>query len=160
MAKSTQAKELNVPAAFSGLGQLLLYTRYGDPRDPGFEQKWLTVWDVKDAFPWFPKRRLYIHKHFQPMLEAAFKDLSVLNLQEEILTYDGCFNLRMIRGSRSVLSVHAWGAAIDLNAKENPLGGAGQWSEAFIAVLEKHDICCGQSWNGRKDPMHFAMVTG
>lgn len=160
MADVAKTQNLNVPPAFSGQGQLVLYTRYGDPREPGFEQKWMTIWELKNDFPWFPKKRIYIHKHFQPMLEAAFKEMSMLNLFSEIQTYDGCFNIRMVRGSRSVLSTHAWGAAIDLNAKENPLAGTGQWSAAFIAVMEKHGICCGQSWNGRKDPMHFAMVNG
>jgi hypothetical protein len=160
MAKSSKPTELNVPPAFSGTGQLLLYTRYGDPRETGFEPKWMMLWDIRKAFPWFPKRSIYIHKHFRPMLEAAFHELVLTNLHEEIKTYDGCFNIRMVRGSRSVLSTHAWGAAIDLNARENPLGSAGKWSPQFITVMEKHEVCCGQSWKGRKDPMHFAMVDG
>lgn len=153
-------EDLHLPLAFSGAGQLMLYTRYGDPREPGFEQKWMTVWDLETDFPWFPEKRIYLHKHFQPMLEAAFKELSLSNLFTEVKTCDDCFNLRMVRGSSSVMSVHAWGAAIDLNASENPLAGSGSWSTAFIDVMEKHGLCCGQSWNGRKDPMHFAMVNG
>lgn len=160
MAKSPNLNELNVPPEFSGPGQLLLYTRYGDPRDAGFEQKWMNLWDVKKEFPWFPVRDIYIHKHFRPMLEEAFKELSVMGLQDELKTCDGCFDIRMLSGGNQVLSIHSWGAAIDLNAKDNPLGSFGKWSDSFIAIMEKHDICCGQSWNGRRDPMHFAMING
>lgn len=149
-----------LPVDFSGPAQFILYTRYGDPRKTGFEQKWIVPWDIRQHFPWFPKRTIYVHKHFKNMLEAAFAELFILNLQEEIKTFDGAYAIRKLRGSKGVLSVHSWGAGIDLNADDNPLGSAGRWSEAFIAVMKKHDICCGQEWSGRKDPMHFAMVDG
>jgi hypothetical protein len=138
----------------------LLFTRYGDPRDAGFEQKWITEWFVQEKFPWFPKREMVIHKHFRPLLEQAFRDLAVLGLQDEIKTFDKAYNRRYIRGSKAVLSVHSWGAAIDLNARENPLGSTGNWSREFIEVMVNNHIFCGQNWIGRKDPMHFAMVNG
>lgn len=153
-------KPVTPPLEFSGAAQLILYTRYGDPRDPGFELKWLTAWEVQQAHPWFPKRRLYLHKHFWPLLDAAFTALGAHNLQGEIRTFDSGFNIRNVRGSRSVLSVHSWGAAIDLNSKENPLASEGGWSAAFLEVMKEANIFCGQLWQGRKDPMHFAMVDG
>ena len=159
MAKQT-ISELELPTAFSGPAQLKLYTRYGDPRASGYEQKWLTFWEIKEEFPWFPKKNISVHKHFKALLEAAFKELQLSNLFSEIKSFDGGHKVRMLRGSKGVMSLHSWGAAIDMNASENPLGGAGNWSAAFIEVMEKHGICCGQSWNGRKDPMHFAMANG
>lgn len=158
--RTNPKEELILPADFSGAAQLLLYTRYGDPRISGFEQKWITAWDVKNHFPWFPKRRIFVHKHFKTMLEEAFSVLSATQLYEEIHSFDGAYALRSLRGSRGVLSIHSWGAAIDLNMRENPLGSAGKWSREFIAVMQQHNICCGQEWSGRKDPMHFAMVDG
>ncbi|MBL7717436.1 MAG: M15 family metallopeptidase [Flavipsychrobacter sp.] len=152
--------KLELPIEFSGPAQLLLYTRYGDPREPGWENKWITTWDVRERFPWFPRREILIHKHFRPMLESAMKDLVLYNLYHEIRTFDGCFKLRNIKGSRSILSVHAWGAAIDLNSLENPNGSIGRWSEELIQVMVNNGIFCGQNWIGRKDPMHFAMVNG
>lgn len=157
---TSRTKELHIPPEFSGAAQLILYTRYGDPRQPGWENKWMTLWTVREQFPWFPKRKIYLHKHFRPLLEKAFKTLSVLGLQEEIQTFDGSFHIRNIRGSKAVLSVHSWGAAIDLNARLNPLGSSGAWSEAFINTMTRSNIFCGQNWQGRKDPMHFAMVDG
>jgi hypothetical protein len=156
---ATRRSGVNIPVEFSGPAQLVLFTRYGDPREPGFEQKWITDWFVQEHFPWFPKRQICVHKHFKTQLEKAFKDLAVLGLQDEIKTSDKGFVIRTIKGS-PVLSLHSWGAAIDLNAKENPLGSAGKWSKEFIEVMVNNQIFCGQNWIGRKDPMHFAMVNG
>lgn len=153
-------KSVSLPPEFSGAAQLILYTRYGDPRDPAFENKWMTSWEVQKTHPWFPKRRLYVHKQFWPLLDAAFSALSAHNLQGEIKTFDGGFNIRNVRGSRGVLSVHSWGAAIDLNAKQNPLASEGTWSPAFLEVIKDAGLYSGQLWHGRKDPMHFAMVDG
>ncbi|RYZ53720.1 MAG: M15 family peptidase [Sphingobacteriales bacterium] len=153
-------KSVPVPPAFSGPAQLMLFTRYGDPRDVGFEQKWITEWFVQEQFPWFPKRDISVHKHFKPFLEHAFRDLAVLGLHEQIRSCDKAFHIRPIRGSKEVLSVHSWGCAVDLNVRENPLGSSGNWSKEFIEVMVNSNIFCGQNWIGRKDPMHFAMVNG
>ena len=153
-------QNLELPPEFSGPAQLILYTRYGDPRIPGWDNKWLTTWQVRERFPWFPKKEMIIHKHFWPMLENAFRDLTVYGYCKEIKTFDGAFKLRNIKGSKSVLSLHAWGAAIDMNAEENPHGASGKWSNDFIQVMVNNGIFCGQNWIGRKDPMHFAMVNG
>lgn len=90
----------------------------------------------------------------------AFARLQQLNLHTEIKTFDGCFNIRLVRGSKSVYSIHSWGCAIDLNAADNPLASAGKWSADFISVMVNSNIYCGQNWLGRKDPMHFALVNG
>jgi hypothetical protein len=158
--KPENMNEIELPMEFSGPAQLILYTRYGDPRVTGWENKWITCWDVRERFPWFPKKDIEIHKHFKPMLESAFRDLVLFDLYREIKTFDGCFKLRNITGSKSVLSLHAWGAAIDLNANENVHGSVGKWSPEFIQIMVNNGIYCGQNWIGRKDPMHFAMVNG
>jgi hypothetical protein len=151
---------LSIPAKFSGGAQVVLYTRYGDPEEEAFEQKWICVWDVRNSYPWFPKRRIALHKHFKDLLDGALRELEMKNLHTEIKSMDEAFRVRSVRGSKCVLSTHSWGAAIDLNAADNPMASEGKWSAAFIEVMEKHKIYCGQSWNGRKDPMHFAMVNG
>src|SRR5690606_37499395 len=144
----------------SGEAQLILYTRYGDPREKGWENKWLNDWQVQKRFPWFPVEKIVIHKHFQPLLESAFSELELLQIHTEIKTIDETYHLRNIRGSQGVLSTHCWGGAIDMNAKENPLGSQGHWSARFIEAMESNNVFCGQSWTGRKAPMHFAMVNG
>lgn len=149
-----------LPAAFAAPAQELLYKRYGDPRVPAFEPAWMTLWAVRDAFPWFPQARIYVHRDFKAALIPAFTALQNGGHYREIKTFDGCFNIRHVRGSYSVLSVHSWGAAIDLNAWDNPMATAGKWTAAFIRTMQAHRIYCGQSWTGRKDPMHFALVNG
>jgi len=152
-------KDIVLPPEFSGAAQLVLFTRYGDPREAGWENKWLITWRVHQLHPWFPKSEITIHKHFWPLLNDAFLELDKRGLHNEIKTFSTGHELRNISDS-PVLSVHSWGAAIDLNSIENPTGSMGNWSEDFISVMVKHGIHCGQNWNGIKDPMHFAMVDG
>jgi hypothetical protein len=154
------SSELSFPPKFSGAAQLQLFTRYGDPEAEGFAEKWITPWDVRKAFPWFPKQIIHIHKHYRPMLDDAFRALEMAALTDEIKSFDGGFDLRCIKGSNIVLSMHSWGCAIDMNAAQNPLGSEGTWSKAFLKVMADHLIFCGQEWTGRKDPMHFAMING
>ncbi|XZF16135.1 M15 family metallopeptidase [Chitinophagaceae bacterium MMS25-I14] len=145
---------------FSGSAQQLLYIRYGDPRLPGWQKKWMIRWEIRKDFSWFPAGSIYVHKDFKVQLGNAFRQLEVNKLHHEIKTFDGAFNIRYVRGSDVVLSVHSWGAAIDMNAAENPLGAAGKWSAAFLEAMLLNGVFCGQNWIGRKDPMHFALVNG
>ena len=148
------------PVEFSGEAQIILFTRYGDPREAGWTNRWLNEWSVKDEFSWFPEKMITIHKHFRPMLQEAFKKLEAAGVHNEIHSFDGCYMLRTIGDNDSVLSVHSWGAGIDLNAEDNHIGSAGIWSDTFIKIMESCDIYCGQNWSGRKDPKHFSMVNG
>lgn len=148
------------PIAFAAPAQQTLLSAYGDPRTPGWEEQWMLLWKVAEEFPWFPKPAIYLHKDFKVLLQQAFRQLEQRGLHKEIKSCDGCFNIRHVRGSYSVLSVHSWGAAVDLNARDNPLGTSGRWSPQFLEVMNSCRIFCGQLWTGRKDPMHFAMVNG
>lgn len=153
------ANNIVLPPEFSGPAQLLLYTRYDDPRVAGWDTKWITSWRVTQLHPWFPAQDIKIHKHFWPMLQSAFLELEQMGLHREINSCHHCHHLEQVHQS-PVLSVHSWGAAIDLNAEKNPAGSLGTWSDEFIGVMMKHGIHCGQNWNGVKEPMHFAMVDG
>ncbi len=152
------ANEIKLPPAFSGPGQLILYTRYGDPREPGWANKWIINWHVQQLHPWFPQEEIQIHKHFWPLLQDAFFELERSGLHTEIRTFDHCHHVAHLYES-PVLSVHSWGAAIDLNAADNPKGTTGTWSADFNKVMTKNGIYCGQNWQN-KEPMHFAMVEG
>lgn len=149
-----------IPVAFAAPAQQYLYENYGDPRIAGWENRWMMLWQVRKDFPWFPQEKMYLHKDFQPLLKKAFDALTANGCYHEIKTFDGCFNIRHVRGGYSVLSIHSWGAAIDLNARDNPIATAGKWSKAFIDTMKQCGIYCGQTWTGRKDPMHFAMING
>ncbi|MFT3908263.1 MAG: M15 family metallopeptidase [Ferruginibacter sp.] len=140
--------------------QEILTQRYGKPTASNFESKWMVVWKIREEFAWFPKAKIYIHKDFMAKLRVAFTALQQNNLHKEIKTCEGAFNIRLVRGSSSVYSIHSWGCAIDMNAADNPLASTGKWSTRFIQTMETCGIFCGQNWIGRKDPMHFALVNG
>jgi hypothetical protein len=156
---SGEGEDIKLPPAFAGPAQLVLFTRYDDPRSPGWDNKWIVKWHVQQLHPWFPSEEITIHKHFWPLLHDAFTELEQLGLQNEIRTAHACHKVDYLHYS-PVLSVHSWGAAIDLNAQDNPMGTTGTWSEAFLGVMARNGIYCGQKWTGLKEPMHFAMVDG
>jgi hypothetical protein len=156
---TTGNKDLQVPIAFSGPAQLLLYTRYGDPREPGWENKWITTWKVQQLHPWFPAEEIKIHKHFWPLLRDAFLELEKQGLHTEINSVHTCHEIGHLHDS-PVLSVHSWAAALDMNREDNPMGSMGRWSDDFIKVMEQNGVYCGQNWRGIRDPAHFAMAEG
>jgi hypothetical protein len=148
------------PVSFSAPAQHELFRRYGDPTSEGWQKKWLMEWAVETYFPWLPQESIIVHIDFQPLLDNVFKQLELSGLQDEINTLDEAFNIRYVHGSKTALSVHSWGAAIDMNGHQNPVGTAGRWSKKFLEVMSYNHIYCGMNWQGRKDPMHFAMVNG
>jgi len=85
----------------------------------------------------------------------------------ELKTFDGCFNPRYIRGSKTKISNHAFGLAIDFNASQNQLGftreelmmkGLKPFSKTFIEVAENCHIGCGANFKARPDLQHFEFV--
>ena len=106
--------------------------------------------------------KIYCNKIFGKIIEAWLLALLEADVLKEIKTWDGCFNVRMKRGLRS-LSLHAFGCAVDINASHNPLGltaedcrrrGLTPFSEKFIATSRPF-VECGADWKTRPDGMHF-----
>jgi hypothetical protein len=67
----------------------------------------------------------------------------------------GTYNHRMIRGSATKWSNHAYGAAIDINAEENGFNVEGNIPLPMIAAFKAEGARWGGDYKGRKDPMHF-----
>ena len=68
---------------------------------------------------------------------------------------------REVRGSQTVLSNHASGTAIDLNAKIHPLGRAGTFPLAKVPMIRALAKKYGLRWGGdfrRPDEMHFEIT--
>lgn len=144
-----------------------LTSKYGNPSIDtiNWERKNMIIWKLSPlihlAIPCLPSK-IYIHWKFRPVVENWLGDLIKEGVSEEIITYDGCWNVRKKRGLQS-LSIHAYGMAIDLNASHNPLGltreecmakGLKPFSKEFIDVSRKH-LDCGGDWIKRPDLMHF-----
>ncbi len=151
--------DIELPKEFSGHAQFVLYNRYGDPRVCGWENKWINHWKIQERFPWFPEKIIMVHKHFQTMLEKAILQLTIYDLYKEIRSFVSCFEIRNMKVDNSLLSLHSWGAAIDLNSIDDDPTMA-RWSLDFLRIMTENGIYCGQNWIERKDPMHFAMVNG
>ena len=90
---------------------------------------------------------IWAHYKTQEAIEAARMHL-----------YGGANQFRTMRGANR-LSVHSWGAAIDLDPVKNPLGrpwrdGAGMMPLPVIQAFQKEGWVWGGSWS-RPDAQHF-----
>lgn len=145
-----------------------LLARYGNPMEKplDFEHQWMISWNVPmwidTHIPALPNR-LYLNKDLIPVIEETFNRIIGLGAYKEIKTFDGLFNIRYVRGSKTKLSIHSWGLAIDLNASHNPLGvskeqarskGLNPFSTLFDEIWKDTGWTCGSSFQ-RCDGMHF-----
>ena len=132
--------------------------KYGEPA-PAFERKWMAVYGVNGytsqlhALP----RKIYMNKDMWIPLDEAFRNLIKFGLQDELKTWDGCFNIRPQRGS-SVPSIHSWGVAVDVNAAWNGLGKVPTLSPLFVRAFKMAGFDWGGDWKGKRiDGMHFQL---
>lgn len=71
--------------------------------------------------------------------------------------FAGCWNPRYIRattGTSAGISRHAWGAAVDLNTRSNPVGSAGTQDPRLVSTVLDWGFTWGGDWLV-PDPMHF-----
>jgi LysM repeat protein len=152
-------------AIIATFGDIRGYARDDGTPDP----KWETQFMARAALP-FPipldwdrsksASGIRCHKLIAPLLEAVFTDIVGKGLQGSVKTYGGGYNWRMKRGQAKP-STHSWGIAIDLNARTNAMGTAGDMDPALVALLEGYGFTWGGRWSGRnKDPMHFQYCSG
>jgi len=106
---------------------------------------------------------LFFHKKAGKQLQALWAEWREAGLLGRVLVFDGAFNARFIRGSRSVLSNHAFGTAFDVNAEFNPLGhvpaARGERGCVFdlVPIAHKHGFFWGGHFS-RQDGMHFEIA--
>jgi hypothetical protein len=95
------------------------------------------------------------NRAFFPALVGALKDVQAAGLGGEIHTYSGCYAARTVaRSSTAPPSQHAYGAAIDINAPENPYGATPTMDPKIVRIFERW----GFLWGGdflTPDGMHF-----
>ncbi len=101
------------------------------------------------------------HKLIVPQLQRLFAAWEQEGLMHKVLTWDGCWNPRFIRGSRTTLSNHAWGTAFDICAQWNRLGAQpalkfqpGSVRE-LVKTAERHGFFWGGHFKSRLDGQHF-----
>lgn len=134
-----------------------LLERYGKPWDDvdAWWEKWGAPAQLPEPLRRLTKRgRLWVNRDIAPIIESAFNQIADEGLSSHIKTYDGCFNVRKIRGASTQWSIHSWALAIDLNAATNAMGSTPTMNQRVVQIFEAH----GFIWGGRfkrKDGMHF-----
>lgn len=130
------------------------FSKYGSPKA---ESKFMVLWDVPtDLEIGVIPKRIYCNKDAVKPLAKAFKNLIERDCIKELKTWDGCFNIRKIRGG-NLMSLHSWGIAVDVNAFENGLGRTPKLSAEFVKCFTDAGFDWGGNWR-RRDGMHFQLA--
>lgn len=110
--------------------------------------------------------KITCHKLVADQLRAIFNDLlahyGLQKLQElGIDLYGGCYNKRLMRGSKTKWSTHSWGIALDLDPERNTLRETKKTArfarpeyKPMIAIFYKHGFE-GLGPEQDRDWMHF-----
>ena len=108
--------------------------------------------------------RLRFHKKAVEQLKALWAAWEQAGVLHHVLTYEGSYNPRFIRGSRETLSNHAYGSAFDINYQWNRLGAVpaleGQQGSVreLVDIANEHGFFWGGHFQGRPDGMHFEVA--
>lgn len=100
------------------------------------------------------------HRLLSDRFQEVFQRIHSEGFWEDLRTFDGCFNDRDMKGSKTRRSTHAWGIAVDLNAAENPLGEDGSLSKDVVRIFLEEGFIWGGHFEKRRDPMHFQFASG
>jgi D-alanyl-D-alanine carboxypeptidase len=85
------------------------------------------------------------HRKLIPMVKAALYEVIEAGLGPEIEVYSGCWASRTIaRSPTAPPSYHAYGAAIDINAPQNPYGAKPTMDREIVRIFESQ----GFNWGG------------
>jgi hypothetical protein len=108
-----------------------------------------------------PGGRIPFYKEGAAQLLAMFRAWKDAGLIDRILTWNGSWNPRFVRGSTSYLSNHAFATAFDINAQWNPFGAvpAPVGAKGSVRELAAMAPDFGFYWGGwYKDGMHFELA--
>ena len=104
------------------------------------------------------------HRLAAKQLQGVFKGWSKARLLGRLVTWDGSFVARFIRGSDKDLSNHAFGSAFDINAALNALGaepalpGKQGCLYDLVRIANDHGFYWGGHFSKRRDGMHFEVA--
>jgi len=108
--------------------------------------------------------KVAFHKRGADSFVKFWKYVEAENLLPCVKSWHGSYSPRLVRGSKAVLSTHAYGIAFDLNAKWNPFGGsiASYHEPGCLYDIVDIAIECGFFWGGHfnsvSDGMHFELA--
>lgn len=146
---------------------------YGDPTKNEVEPQLVYIYppwkmfypqeDQNHHITRLPVTKIRVHKKCAAAFNAAFAEIWLAFNKDQaqidavgLNEYNGAYEKRLIRGSRTDWSNHSFGAAIDINASKNPLGATtGQMPQEAIDAFTRQGMLWGGFYGGRKDLMHF-----
>lgn len=141
--------------------------RYGQITDGSWKQagRWCVMTPVPDeiAINWINSgtgqhcTHIYMNKDMVAAFNQAMQNIINAGLGRELETFDGCLNIRDVRGKPGTPSTHSYALALDLNALTNQLGQ----QPTVSADLVKCFTDAGFSWGGsfsRVDGQHFSFA--
>jgi len=157
------ASGVNPPVVFKQVfGEFDAYPRSDDPVYLNMDHAWYAAHIQTRTVPIFTDPVTCNRALFPPLI-GALKDVQAAGLASEIHTYSGCYAPRTVaRSPIAPPSNHSYGAAIDINAPENPYGATPTMDRRIVKIFERW----GFIWGGRfliPDGMHFeygAVPTG
>lgn len=98
------------------------------------------------------------HRLIAASLTRALADMKHRGLCHLINTFNGCFVPRhMGWDPRRPVSRHAWGIAVDVNARLFPYGSHDKQDQRLIAAFARQGFAWGGRWS-TPDPMHFEAI--
>ncbi|MGQ9676662.1 MAG: M15 family metallopeptidase [Chloroflexota bacterium] len=106
-------------------------------------------------------QRMQIHRGIAQSIHEVFQEIEADHASRGYpykLVFDGSFVPRQMASGTGSLSNHAWGIAIDLNAKTNPMRsirGRYDLPSWVIDAFRRHGFRWGGDWTSPFDPMHF-----
>lgn len=121
-----------------------ILAKYGQPGDPDnlkviqLPYPMVIAWDKKITVT-----RIQCHKLIANALISALTEvLSVYGIDKikelGLDIFGGCYNFRLMRGSKTTWSRHSWGIAIDLDPERNALKT--KWKDSQFAKPEYADF--------------------
>lgn len=145
-------------------GQQELFDIFGNALlKEGFEREYIISIPISYTlyYEGNPVNKIRCHKLAADHFLAAFNNLIERGLQHEIQEYNGIYNYRPMRGKQTTLSVHAFGAAIDVEASKYPFRSRKRMPESVIKCFTDVGFTYGGNFKSdlRKDPMHFQLAT-
>jgi hypothetical protein len=130
----------------------------GWPASPDQKEIGIKVFKIKNA-----NRKMRLQKDAGVILAAFAAEFHAqVEPIDDPEIDDWGFAYREVRGSDSVLSNHASGTAIDLNATKHPLGMSNTFTKQQVKIIreltEKYGLKWGGDYTKRKDEMHWEIV--
>jgi len=124
-------------------GEFAATPRSDDPAYLTIEPSWVTRNIVTTEVPLLGA--VTCHRKLIPMVRGAIEEILASGLMSEIKVYSGCWAARTIaRSSTAPPSTHAYGAAIDINAPQNPYGTKPTMNREIVRIFERW----GFNWGG------------